>query len=122
MKQNKAICLSANSLNIDGLTVSAASRTCCSSAIAPINAAFSSSLSHFAWLGWDCNQNQTKPQSTMETKPSIRNIHCQPYRLKPLTFSSAPNTGPEITQAMAEPLRKLAMALPRSVDGSNWVK
>ncbi|MNW21075.1 hypothetical protein D3C71_2217870 [compost metagenome] len=58
----------------------------------------------------------------MEAKPSIRNIHCQPCRLKPLTFSSAPDTGPEMTEAMAEPLRKIAMALPRSVDGSHWVK
>ncbi|MNI52040.1 hypothetical protein D3C73_1067960 [compost metagenome] len=122
MKQNSAICLSANSLNIDGLTVWVASRAFCSKAMASISASFSSALNQLAWRGWDCNQNQTNPQSTIEAKPSIRNIHCQPCRLSPLTCSKAPETGPEITEAMAEPLRKIAMALPRSVAGSHWVK
>ncbi len=36
--------------------------------------------------------------------------------------SRAPDTGPEITDAIAEPLRNSAMALPRSLEGSHWVK
>ena len=37
-------------------------------------------------------------------------------------LSSAADSGPEITEAMAEPLRKTAMARPRSAAGNQRVK
>ncbi len=54
--------------------------------------------------------------------PSMKYIHCQPFRPNPVICSSRPDNGPEISEAMAEPLRKMAIALPRSTPGSQRVK
>jgi hypothetical protein len=51
--------------------------------------------------------------------PSMNNIHCQPCRPNPWICISAPASGPEINEATAEPLRKMAMALPRSAPAAS---
>ncbi|MNP84496.1 hypothetical protein D3C76_1838310 [compost metagenome] len=72
--------------------------------------------------GLESSQNQTKTHRQTENIPSMKYIHCQPCMPRPLICSSSPDSGPEISEAMAEPLRKMAMALPRSTPGSQRVK
>ena len=122
MKQNTRICVSASNLKIDGLTTCSASRARCSSAIAALSVVCSEVVSHLASWICDCSQKYTNPHRATEAPPSIRNIHCQPCRPSPVTLSKAPVIGPEMIEAMAEPLRKIAMALPRSLAGNHWVK
>ncbi len=69
----------------------------------------------------ESSQNQVKPQSTTDANPSMMNIHCQPCQPcqpSPSICNRAPDSGPEISEASAEPLRKIAMALPRSTPGA----
>ncbi|MNW68319.1 hypothetical protein D3C74_470600 [compost metagenome] len=68
------------------------------------------------------SQNQTNTHSPTENIPSMKYIHCQPCMPSPLICRSRPDNGPEINEATAEPLRKIAIALPRSAPGSQRVK
>src|SRR5450830_176559 len=120
--QNNRIWRSLSRLQIDGLIGIEASRCCCSSSMTCTSTCCSATLSHFASLGVESSQNQVKPQSTTEARPSMMNIHCQPCQPKPSSCNRAPDSGPEISEATAEPLRKMAIALPRSTPGSQRVK
>src|SRR5450830_1260340 len=94
-------------------------RSTCSAAMVEVIRSRSLWLSHVASEGFESSQNQTKPHNTTEAMPSMMNIHCQPCRPPPSICSKAPDTGPDKIDASAEPLRKIAIALPRSPPGSH---
>ncbi|MNP53133.1 hypothetical protein D3C76_1475820 [compost metagenome] len=109
-------------LQADGLTAPMASRACCSRSMVATSASCSALLSHLASCGLESSQKNTKKHSATEAMPSMNSIHCQPCRPRPWICINAPASGPEINEASAEPLRKMAMALPRSAAGSQRVK
>lgn len=113
------ICGSRSSVVAETCTFERTSRVARSSSRAFWSAARSSAVSHVASRMCDFSSSQLAPHSATENIPSIRNIHCQPCRPKPWIDSSAPVTGPDSTDANAEPPRKIAIALPRSCGGSH---
>ncbi|MNY51342.1 hypothetical protein D3C86_1869200 [compost metagenome] len=113
---------SLSSLPSDGLIGVAASRASCSSSMALTSASCSGRVSHLASWGLESSQNQTNTHNPTENMPSMKYIHCQPCMPRPLICRSSPDSGPEISEAIAEPLRKIAIALPRSTPGNQRVK
>ena len=85
-------------------------------------ASFSCTESQRASRGSESSQNQAPIPITTEKSPSMNNMLCQPFMPRTDVFISAPDKGPERIDAIAEPLRNSAMALPRSADGSQRVK
>ena len=85
-------------------------------------ASFCSAESQRASRGRESSQNQAPMPMTTEKSPSTKSMLCQPLRPSSEVCMSAPESGPERIEAMAEPLRNKAMALPRSAEGSQRVK
>jgi hypothetical protein len=82
----------------------------------------SASLSQRASEGSESSQIHSTPAIATENTPSMSTIHCQPWSPRPSMLSSPADSGPEMTEAMADPLRKIAMARPRSAAGNQRVK
>jgi len=89
---------------------------------APSSAARSAGVSQRAWLISDSSRSQSTPAIRTENAPSKTIIHCQGCSPGMLSCSRKAESGPEMIVAIAEPLRKMAIALPRSAAGSQRVK